>query len=53
MQPARAMDQCTEVTAGAVSVAPQAEVNQTGRPRTVRATVSSRSHRLCGSAAPA
>ena len=53
MQPARSMRQCTLVTAGAVSVAPQDEVNHSGRLRTLATTASSRAHRLCGSAAPA
>ena len=53
MQPARSMGQCTLVIAGAVSVAPQDEVNHSGASRTRRATASSRSHELCGSAAPA
>ena len=39
--------------AGAVSVAPQADVNHSGRSRTRAATASSRVHRLCGRAAPA
>ena len=53
MQPARSIGQCTVVTAGEVSVAPQAEVNHTGVGLTLRATFSSLSQVLWGRAAPA
>lgn len=53
MQPAWVMPQCTEVTAGDVSVAPQELVNHSGRLRVRAATCSRRCQELCGSAAPA
>ena len=53
MLPGRSMGKCTMVTAGAVSVSPQEEMNGTLLPRTFMPSASSRSHRLCGSAAAA
>jgi hypothetical protein len=51
--PARSMLKCAAVASGAVSVVPQDEVIGTRWPVARTQTASSRSHRSCGSAAPA
>ena len=53
MTPARSIGKCTAVAIGAVSVRPQEEIIATFSPRAFIEQASRRSHRLCGSPAPA